>query len=100
MSKCFCGKEIENWAYARNKIYNHVCSRFCAETQKRKLPYDYRRKIPVNVIHATTPLNSNPLTLTPTKDFAVSNVSRKPCRATKERNTHLYSQLSMKILMA
>jgi hypothetical protein len=53
-----------------------------------------------SVIHATTPLNSNPLTLTPTKDFAVSNVSRKPCRATKERNTHLYSQLSMKILMA
>lgn len=48
MSKCICGKKIvSEWIYSRNKIYNHVCSRFCAETQKRKLPYDGRRKIPI-----------------------------------------------------
>lgn len=48
MSVCFCGRKIESdWSYSRNKIYHDVCSRFCAETQKRKLPYDYRRKIPI-----------------------------------------------------
>jgi hypothetical protein len=53
-----------------------------------------------SVILATTPLNSKHPIATLTKDFAESNVLTKPCLATKERNTHLFSPPFMSILMA